>query len=220
MVVVCLDSSYTDRNNTVDEPLFDMGNTTVTDVDLVGDQMVLNIARAALFAALMGAFAYVQFPNPLSPGVPVTLQVLGVFIAGIFLGPLWGAAAMVLYLAAGALGAPVFAGGTAGVGVLLGGVPTFGFLWSYPIAAFLVGAVVHGGFELRSAQTASILRLVAAMAAGTVVIYALGTVGFAFVQNVDLWVAVMSAAVPFIPAELVKMAAAIGIVRSDAIRAG
>ncbi len=196
-----------------------MADTSTADVDLVGDEVVLNIARAALFAALMGAFAYVSFPNPLSPGVPVTLQVLGVFIAGIFLGPLWGAAAMVLYLAAGALGAPVFAGGTAGLGVLLGGVPTFGFLWSYPLAAFLVGAVVHGGLELKDPQTTPLTRLVGAMVAATVVIYALGAVGFAFAQNVDLWVAVTAAALPFIPAELVKMAAAVGIVRSDAIRA-
>ena len=64
-----------------------MANTSTTDVDLVGSEMTLNIARVALFAALMGAFAYVSFPNPLTPTVPVTLQVLGVFLAAIYLGP-------------------------------------------------------------------------------------------------------------------------------------
>ncbi|MFC6726546.1 biotin transporter BioY, partial [Halobium palmae] len=90
--------------------------TSTDSVELVGDEATRNLARAALFAALMGAFAYVSFPNPLSPGIPVTLQVLGVFLAGIFLGPVWGGFAMVLYLLAGTLGLPVFSGGSAGVG--------------------------------------------------------------------------------------------------------
>ncbi|WP_101295243.1 biotin transporter BioY [Halegenticoccus soli] len=190
--------------------------TTTDSVDLVGDEVVGNVARAALFAALMGAFAYVSFPNPLSPS-PITLQVLGVFLAGIMLGPVWGAAAMVLYLAAGAVGAPVFAGGSSGIGPLVGF--TAGYLWSYPIAAFVVGAAVHGGFALRDYRDASVVRLVGAMTLGTAVIYALGTVGFAYVQNVGLVEAFLVSAVAFVPFEAVKIAAAVGIVRSDAIAA-
>jgi biotin transport system substrate-specific component len=191
-------------------------STETEGVDLVGDEMVGNLARAALFAALMGAFAYVSFPNPLST-VPVTLQVLGVFLAGILLGPIWGAAAMVLYLAAGAVGAPVFAGGTGGIGPLLGF--TAGYLWSYPLAAALVGGVVHRGLSLRDPKAASLVRLAGAMVLGTVVIYALGTVGFALVQNVGLYEAFLASAVAFIPIEAVKIAAAVGIVRSDAVTA-
>lgn len=194
-------------------------STGTADVDLVGDEMARNVARAALFAALMGGFAYVSFPNPLAPGVPVTLQVLGVFLAGIFLGPLWGGAAMVLYLAAGAVGAPVFAGGQTGPGVLLGS-PSLGFLWSFPVAAALVGAVVHGGLTLGIPRTASVARLVVAMVAGTVVVYGLGTVGFALVQDVGLVEAFTLSALPFVPFEALKIAAAVGIVRSDAVRAG
>jgi len=67
----------------------------------------------------------------------VTLQVLGVFLAGIYLGPVWGAASLVLYLAAGAVGAPVFQGGSAGVGQLVG--QSAGYLWSYPVAAAAIG---------------------------------------------------------------------------------
>jgi biotin transport system substrate-specific component len=191
--------------------------TTTDSVDLVGDEVVGNLARTALFAALMGAFAYVSFPNPLAPGIPVTLQVLGVFLAGIFLGPLWGAVAMALYLAAGAVGAPVFSGGSAGIGALLG--YTAGYLWSYPIAAFAVGAVVHEGLSLRDPRTASLARLVGGMLLGTVIIYALGTVGFAVVQSVGLVEAFLVSAVAFIPFEAVKIAAAVGIVRSDAVAA-
>lgn len=193
-----------------------MGNTTATEVDLVGDETTLNIARAALFAALIGAFAYVSFPFPVSP-VPVTLQVLGVFLAGLFLGPFWGAAAMVLYLLAGVLGAPVFSGGSAGLGVVLG--PTGGYLLSYPIAAFAVGAIAHGGLELRSLSEASTVRLVTGMIAATAVIYALGVVFLWWNTDTTIQTAVVTGALVFIPAEIAKLIAALGIVRSDAIRA-
>lgn len=196
-----------------------MSQPTTTDVELVGDETALNIARAALFAALVGAFAYVSFPFPGTP-VPVTLQVLGVFLAGILLGPVWGGAAMVLYLAAGAVGAPVFSGGSAGLAILLGGEPSFGYLWSYPFAAALIGVVVHAGLEPRPPSEVPLARLVGAMVAGTVVIYAFGTVGLMAVTGVGLAEALTAAVLPFVPAELVKMAAAVGVVRSDAIRAG
>jgi biotin transport system substrate-specific component len=191
-------------------------STNTESVELVGDDVVGNVARAALFAALTGAFAYVSFPNPISP-VPVSLQVLGVFLAGIFLGPVWGGASMALYLVAGAAGAPVFSGGSAGLGPLVG--YTAGYLWSYPLAAALVGAVVHGTSDLRDPDDASLTRLVGGMVAGTVVIYALGTVGFAVVQSVGLVEAFVVSALAFVPFEAVKIAAAVGVVRSDAAAA-
>ncbi|GAB7092779.1 biotin transporter BioY [Halorubrum luteum] len=191
--------------------------TRTESVDLVGDEAATNLARAALFAALVGAFAYVSFPFPLSPA-PVTLQVLGVFLAGILLGPVWGGAALVLYLLAGALGAPVFSAGTGGVGVLLGS-PTLGYLWSYPIAAVLVGAVVHRGVDLRDLSTVGVGTLVGAMVAGTAVVYAFGVVGMALVLELTLPEAFVQGAAVFLPAEAAKIAAAVGIVRSDAIAA-
>jgi biotin transport system substrate-specific component len=190
--------------------------TSTDSVELVGDEAVFNLARAVLFAALVGAFAFVSFPNPLSPA-PITLQVLGVFLAGIMLGPLWGAAALLLYLAAGALGAPVFAGGASGLAVLLA-EPTLGYLWSYPVAAAVVGLVVHRG-SLGDYRDTSVPVLVAAMVLGTVVIYALGVGGLMLILGLGPVEAFMAGAAAFIPAEAFKIAAAVGIVRSDAIAA-
>lgn len=192
-----------------------MSRTETVNVDLVGEEMALNVARTALFAALMGAFAYVSFPYP-SPA-PVTLQVLGVFLAALMLGPLWGSVAMVLYLLAGALGAPVFAMGSAGLGVVLG--PTGGYLLSYPLATLVAGAIAHRGIELQSLAETSTLQLVVAMAAAVVVIYGLGVTFMWYSLEMTLQSAIVSGAVVFIPAEAVKMAAAIGIIRSDEIRA-
>jgi biotin transport system substrate-specific component len=191
-------------------------SAATTDTELVGDEMVGNLARAALFAALLGAFAYVSFPNPVSPA-PVTLQVLGVFLAGIFLGPIWGGVACGLYLLAGALGAPVFAGGTAGLGVLLG--PTAGYLLAYPLAALAIGAVVHGGRALVEPNMVGLGRLVGALVLGTAVIYASGTLGLMVVQSLGPVEAFLAGAAAFVPAELLKIAAAVGIVHSDAMAA-
>ncbi|QLD85399.1 biotin transporter BioY [Natronomonas halophila] len=193
-----------------------MSQTSTADVDLVGEEIAVNIAQSAVFAALIGAFAYVAIPYPLSPA-PVTLQVLGVFLAGLLLGPTWGAASMVLYLAAGALGAPVFAQGTAGLGELLG--PTGGYLFSYPVAAAAVGYIAHGGLEFRSLAESSIPRMVAGMAAGTLVIYGFGVPFMWWNLDMTVQTAIISGAVVFVPAEAAKMAAAVGLVRSNAIRA-
>ncbi|NEU55221.1 biotin transporter BioY [Halorussus sp. MSC15.2] len=192
-------------------------STDTASVELVGEETAENVARAALLAALTGAFAYVSFPNPFSPA-PVSLQVLGVFLAGILLGPIWGGVSMVLYLAAGAVGAPVFAGGSAGLAVLWV-QPTSGYLWSYPLAAFAIGAIAHGGLRLRNPAERGLGRLVGAMVVGTVIIYAFGVVGFALVLDMTLEKAFLTAAVAFIPAEAFKMAAAVGVVRSDQIAA-
>jgi biotin transport system substrate-specific component len=192
--------------------------TSTESVDLVDGDTVSNIARAALFAALVAAFSYVSFPNPLAPGIPVTLQVVGVFLAGIMLGPVWGTGALALYLAAGAIGVPVFAGGSAGLGYLIG-APTFGYLWSYLIAAGVIGFIVHRGMELRDYNEVGVPLLVGAMVAGTVVIYAMGTVGYAVIQDIGLVESFTLSALAFVPFEAVKIAAVIGILRSDAIAA-
>lgn len=196
-----------------------MTRTNTSDVDLVDEETTVNIARAALFAALMGAFALVAVTVPFT-SIPFTLQVLGVFLAGIMLGPVWGGAAMVLYLAAGAVGAPVFSGGSAGIGILLGGTPRFGYLWAFPLAAIVIGYLVHGSSEVRRPSSVSPARLVVAMAVGTVVIYAFGALGLMYVQDVGPEAAVLAGVVPFIPAEILKLLAALGIVRSDVLHAG
>ena len=196
-----------------------MTRTNTSEVELVDEETTVNIARAALFAALMGAFALVSVTVPVT-SIPFTLQVLGVFLAGILLGPVWGGAAMVLYLAAGAVGAPVFEGGSAGIGILLGGAPSFGYLWSFPLAAVVIGYLVHGSTEVRRPSSVSPARLVVAMVVGTVVIYAFGVLGLMYVQDVGPEAAILAGVVPFVPAEILKLLAALGIVRSDVLHAG
>src|SRR6478752_2412993 len=97
------------------------------------------IAAIVGFAAILAAAAQVTLPIPGTP-VPFSLQPLVVVLAGLMLGPVAGAASMVLYLAAGAAGLPVFAPiGAPGVARFFG--PTGGYLIAYPAAAFVAGAL-------------------------------------------------------------------------------
>jgi len=184
-------------------------------VELVGDETTGNVARAVLFAAATSATAPVDLVHPLAPNVPVTLQTLWVYLAGVVLGPVWAGVAFVLYLLSGLIGLPVFAGGNAGIGVLLG--PTGGFLVGFPLAAVTVGAVAHGRGGLTPPSEVTVPRLLAALVAGTAVVYAAGAIGFSVVQAVGLASAVASVVVPFLPVAALKVAATVAIARSEAI---
>src|SRR5437763_5242367 len=120
----------------------------------------LTIAGVVGFALALAAASQVAIPLPFTP-VPITLQPLVVVLAGLMLGPVAGAASMVLYLAAGAAGLPVFAPiGAPGIARFFG--PTGGYLIAYPAAAFVSGALAR--------RAPTLLRRWLAATAGTVVI--------------------------------------------------
>jgi biotin transport system substrate-specific component len=123
-----------------------------------------------------------------------------------FLGPVAGFSAMVLYLVEGAAGLPVFtpyaAGGTAH---LLG--PNGGYLFSYPVAAATAGFVVRG---MQHITTRFRSALVAATAA-TLPIFLFGASWFAYYAHHNVSATWAMAIAPFIPGEIVKITAAAGI---------
>jgi len=96
--------------------------------------MVLSALGAAVTAA--GA----RITVPWWP-VPATAQVFFVLLCGAALGPRWGAAAQAQYVAAGALGLPIFAGGRGGPAVLLG--PTGGYIVGFVAAAYVTGRLTE-----------------------------------------------------------------------------
>jgi biotin transport system substrate-specific component len=101
----------------------------------------LTVVGVIGFAATMALAAQIAIPIPGTP-VPFTLQPLAVVLAGMCLGPVAGAASMVLYLFAGILGLPVFAPiGAPGVLRLIG--PTGGYLFAAPAAAAIAGLVAR-----------------------------------------------------------------------------
>src|SRR6184192_3006969 len=97
------------------------------------------IVGASLFVALC---ARITLPLPFTP-VPLSLQNFGVLLVGLLLGSRRGFAALLLYLAEGASGLPVFTPGWGGIAQLLG--PTGGYLIAYPIVAFCAGWIWEHG---------------------------------------------------------------------------
>ncbi len=130
---------------------------------------LVTLVLSALFAGLMAASAFFTIPFP---QVPMVLANAFSWLAGLVLGPLWGGVSVGLYLLLGAFGLPVFAGGHAGVGTLLG--TTGGFLFGYLLAAVVTGL-------LRDPSGRSVVRTAVATVAGVASVYLLGTPWLAFV---------------------------------------
>jgi biotin transport system substrate-specific component len=178
-------------------------------VELVGDRTVQQFALAVLVAALTAALAQVAVPYPFSPA-EFTLQTVGVYLAGLLLGPLWGAFALLLYVLVGAAGAPVFAGGSAGFGVVTG--PTGGYLVSFPIAAAVIGGLVHRRLEPRRLDAVPVALQVIALLVGLAVVYLIGSVWLARVTELSLVTGLVEGGVVFIPGDVAKAAAVMSLV--------
>jgi biotin transport system substrate-specific component len=174
----------------------------------------LSVAVGALVVALS---AQVTVPVPLSP-VPMTLQPLAVLAVGGILGAGAGAAALVLYLALGLLGLPVFAGGSAGLIHLLG--PTGGYLLAFPMAAAVTGLITD-----RTRHAAPLRRTAGVLmgcAVGMVVIHAGGVAQLAALGG-NPALAFRVGFVPFLTGDLLKVGLAAAVIlaarfRRDSVR--
>ncbi|GAB3708099.1 biotin transporter BioY [Mariniluteicoccus flavus] len=151
-----------------------------------------DLALVAVFAALIAALSLV--PGFDIGPVPITLQTLGVALAGLCLGPLRGFLATSLYLLVGFAGLPVFAKFSAGVGVLA--KPSAGYLLAFPIAAAIAGALAV--VLLRRFGLKYVSLFVAGVAASIIIIHPLGIAGLmvnahlpfakAFTVDMGFWI--------------------------------
>lgn len=157
-----------------------------------------DIALIATFAALIVAASVLAIP--IGP-VPVTLQTFAVLLAGAVLGASRGFLAVVLYLALGAIGLPVFAGGSAGLAPFAG--PTVGYLIGMPLAALATGFIVER-LPRRSAVVNTVLVFLAALVSNVVLVYGLGILGLAWRAELDLGAAFMIN-LAFVPMDLAKI---------------
>lgn len=125
------------------------------------------------FAAAVAAASQVAIPLPWTP-VPITLQPMLVILAGMWLGPVAGTTSMLLYLAAGAAGLPVFTPmGAPGIARFFG--PTGGYLIAYPAAAFVAGILAARAKTFGSRWLAAV--------AGIAVIYVGGIAQLSFLSG-------------------------------------
>ncbi|MGZ8512493.1 MAG: biotin transporter BioY [Candidatus Limnocylindria bacterium] len=152
-------------------------------------------------AGLTAGAAQLAISLPWSP-VPYTFQTFAVLLVGTALGTWRGTAAMAIYVLAGAIGLPVYAEGTAGIGQLLG--ITGGYLAGFVLAALIVGRLAELGWDR------TVLRAAGLMLAGTLLIYAVGVPVLAVTTGMDLPTAAYRGAGVFLPWDLLKVIVAAG----------
>lgn len=156
-----------------------------------------DMAYIAVFAVLMAICSWISIPSV----VPITLQTFAVFLAVGVLGGRRGTVAIFLYLLLGLIGIPVFAGFSAGPGVLLGN--TGGYL-----LGFLFSALLMWGMERFLGKKTWVLAL--SMVLGLLVCYAFGTVWFLAVYTrstgpVGLMTVLGWCVFPFVLPDLLKI---------------
>ena len=158
-----------------------------------------SMALVALFAALMAVMGLIpKIDLPL--GVPITLQSLGVMLAGCLLGARLGFQAMALFLLAVAAGLPLLAGGRGGLGVFM--APSAGYLVGYALAAGVTGALM-ARLPAHTPMRAAISAFTASVLGGLVFLHALGIAGLMALAKMPLDKALM-VDLAFVPGDLIK----------------
>ncbi len=152
--------------------------------------MKLNVRKmvlSSLFAALIAVCAWISIPIP---PVAFTLQTFGVLMALGVLGGKWGTVSILLYLALGIVGLPVFAGFRGGAGALLDA--TGGFLWG-----FLLGGLVYWRTERLGKPLALVLCQLTC--------YVCGCLWFARWAGCTLTAAALACVVPYVVPDVLKL---------------
>ena len=152
------------------------------------------ITMIGLMTAVTCILGPLSLPLPFSP-VPITLTNFAVFLSIYILGMKYGTISLLIYLALGTIGLPVFSSFSGGLGKLAG--PTGGYLFG-----FIFLALIHGFFMLRFHKKtfASIIG----MTLGMIACYLFGTIWLALHMNLTFKVALMIGVIPYLPGDLLK----------------
>lgn len=156
-----------------------------------------NLVYTALMTAIICVLGLVpSIPLPIMP-VPIVLQNIGIFLAGIILGRKYGALSVIVFLLLAATGLPVLSGGRGGIGVFAG--PSAGFLFLYPVVAYLIG-LVRDRYLDRINFT---ILFVATLVVGILLLDIVGTIIMGFIIHIPVSKAVVLS-LTFMPGDIVK----------------
>ncbi len=174
-----------------------------------------NLVLCAMCAAITCILAPLSIP--LAGGVPVSLATFAVMLSGVLLGGPLGALSQLIYVLLAAVGLPVLAGWTGGLGIVLG--MTGGYIIGYIPCAWLTG-LIYKKYGETAKKPVKILFMILGMTAGNIVLYVIGTAWFMFITEMTLEASLAACVIPFIPGNIIKMAAVIiiGLPVENAIR--
>jgi biotin transport system substrate-specific component len=140
--------------------------------------------------------AQIRIPLPFTP-VPMTLQTFVAPLAGAFLGPVWGAASMFVYLILGVVGMNVFAAAPSGVTFFA--APTAGYVLGFIAAALVLGCARERNFRP--------LALFIALLLSHLAIFLFGVGGLILNAGMGVQEAIWKGVIPFLPGDVLKLAA-------------
>lgn len=154
---------------------------------------VKQMMYCALFAGIIAIMAQIKID--LVGIVPITMQTLGIYIMATVLKPKYAFLSALVYVLMGAIGLPVFAGFTGGMGVVAG--PTGGYIFSFPIVAFVISYILT--------KKENAVAKVGAMVIGTAICYTIGTAWFMYSSQNGLWVSLTWCVFPFLIGDALKI---------------
>ncbi|MET8800043.1 biotin transporter BioY [Nocardia sp. NPDC004568] len=160
-----------------------------------------DMAQIAVFAALIAALGLPGAITVGISGVPITVQTLGVILAGAVLGPRKGTAAVAVFIALTVIGLPLLSGGRTGLTALAG--PSAGYLVGWIPATLFIGLLTARIVPKYPVLPALLINA----AGGIVVIYFFGTLGLLLRTDITLWPAITSNGV-YLPGDLLKVVVA------------
>jgi len=154
---------------------------------------------AAVFTALIAVSGFIIIPLP--GGVPLVLKNLFVVLAGTVLGSFYGGIALLIFIAAGLLGAPVFV--IPGIGVF--NTPLGGYIIGYFLAALISGLICGlPNISEKKVRPFFLMRLIIASLSGFAIILICGSVYLMFLNSMSLNAALIAGVVPYIAGDLIK----------------
>lgn len=166
----------------------------------------LRVFGVFFFTFFTGLCAQINVPVP-PFGIPISLQTLAVILCALTLGPRYGTVAMLLYVVVGALGVPMFAGGRAGIDVILG--QTAGYLAGFVVAQ----PVICWCVRRNDGRVRGWGGMILAVVLGHMVIFAVGVPVLKLVRGLTWADAFAGGFVPFIPGLILKSGIAVIIGR-------
>ncbi len=168
----------------------------------MNNNKTLRYVFITLFAALISVGCFIRIP--VGPGgIPIVLQNMLAILSGCILGGLDGAFSAILFVAAGAIGLPIFSGGKGGLAVITG--PTGGFLVGYILGPLIAGLLIgRPSITEKSFSIQKLLQLTIAALSGYIMIYIPGVIYFMHLTGKPFAKTIAACVIPFIPGDLIK----------------
>lgn len=155
---------------------------------------IRNITMVSLMVAMLSITAYISFPIPFTP-ILITAQTIVINLIGLTLRPKKSVTTILVFLLIGSIGIPVFSGGRAGIGTLVG--PSGGYFLGFVVAVFLISYLRGSKINFRT-------YLFLTIGVGMTIIYFFAALWMSYYNGATIIETIKIAILPFIAGDIIK----------------